>query len=332
MHPAKRVLTGMLASNPAPRTLSFSSLEQTTLTPQRSAHLSSFGTEPVAFAIGSMPLEVRFSSTRSAAEFAARYADLPAHAGPSVPPSALKLFVVERLGHVLFWVDSQWVWRWAGGPIESDLIGFFADAVLHHELARLTPAVDFHAAVLAVNGACAALTGVTTAGKTTTAVACVRAGLRLYSDERCILQEGRVVPFLRRLTLRAGGRAALRADEPVNSDFGARLASWEGHAEVAVLASRLFGKDSQGGVPLPLRWLFLMDGFGETPLVTPTSALAAAPAILRSFSSSETGLERVALFLRQLRDVDVYRLRLGRPAATANAIKEIMTGAAAARA
>jgi len=324
--------TGTLASMPTPHALSFSSLELTTLPSQRSSLLSAQATEPVAFAFGSVPLEVRFSDADSATGFVARYADLPARRGPSPAAPSLTLFVVERDDQTFFWVDPQSVWRWSGGPIDPHLVGFFADAVLHHEFTRLTPSVSFHAAVLALDGACAALTGVTTAGKTTTAVACVRAGLRLYSDERCILQEGRVVPFLRRLTLRAGGRAMLRADEPADTDFGALLASWEEHEEVAVRASRLFGEGSQGGAPLPLRWLFLMDGFGDTPAVTPTTALAAAPAILRSFSSGDSGLDRMALWLRELRGVEVYRLRLGRPAATANAIKEVMAGVRVARA
>jgi len=316
---------------PTPYTLSFSSLEHTTLSMQRSTRLSAQATEPVSFAIGSVLLEVRFSGADSAVGFVGRYADLPAHRGSSGTAPSLTLFVVEADGQTFFWVDPQSVWRWSGGPIEPHLVGFFADAVLHHEFTRLTASVSFHAAVLAFDGACAALTGVTTAGKTTTAVACVRAGLRLYSDERCILQEGRVVPFLRRLTLRAGGRVMLCADEP-DSDFGALLASWKEHEEVAVRASRLFGEGAQGGAPLPLRWLFLMDGFGDTPAVTPTTALAAAPAILRSFSSGDSGLERVALWLRELKGVAVYRLRLGRPAATASAIKEVMAGAHSARA
>ncbi len=316
---------------PTPRTLSFASLEQTTLSSPRSDQMAAYATEPVAFAIGSVPLEVRFSAAGSADQFVARYADLPAHRRPSSAIPGLTLFVVEHDQETLFWADPKIVWRWSGGPIDPHLVGFFADAVLHHEFVRITPSVSFHAAVLALDGACAALTGVTTAGKTTTAVACTRAGLRLYSDERCILQAGLVVPFLRRLTLRAGGRAALSADEPPDSDFGALLASWEGHEEVAVRPSRLFGAGAQGGPPVPLRWLFLIDGFGDAPAVTPTTALAAASAILPTFWSGDSGLDRMALWLRELRDVAVYRLLLGRPAATASLVKEVMASARTAR-
>lgn len=148
--------------------------------------------------------------------------------------------------------------------------------------------------------------------------------MRLYSDERCIFQEGRVVPFLRRLTLRAGGRAALLEDEPANSAFTDLLRSWATYDEVAVRASRLFEGASQGGAPLPLRWLFLIDGYGDVPALTPTTALAAAPALLRSLSRGDSTLDRMAGLLRELQGVGVYRLRLGRPAASAHVIKDVM--------
>ncbi len=319
----------MLEPTAAPRELTFSSLERTALLPERCSHLAETAIHPVAFRIGSTPCAVRFSEARSAADFLERYGDLPASTAPALAP-AVTLFVVRDGSKTYFWAEPSSVWCWPDGPIEPDLVGFFADAVLHHEFMRAAPAVAFHAAVLALDGSCAAVSGTTTAGKTTTAVACARQGLRFYSDERCIIEDRRVVPFLRRLTLRAGGRTALLADEPQHNPFTAQLTAWEGRGEVAVRPSHLFGSDAIGGPPVRLRCMFVIDGYAESPAVTPTTAVAAAPALVLSLSSGAPALDRFASLLAALRGVDVYRLTLGRPAATALAIREVLQRAGSA--
>ena len=132
------------------------------------------------------------------------------------------------------------------------------------------------------------------------------------------------------MTLRAGGRRLLATVEPKDTRLGELLRDWQPHEEVAVRPSYLFRGMPLGGPPLPLRCLFLIDGHGATPQLSKTTTLAAAPELLRSLLGGPAGLERLARLLHELRDVAIYRLRLGTPAASASAIREVLVRAAGA--
>ena len=296
--------------------LRFEALSRTQFAPERGAALAARAAYRVGFTVGTSTVALNFSRAESAAAFAARYRDLASDGAPD-----FSVFAVEEGSDAFFWAEAaERVWQWSGGTLPPDIIAFFADSAGMYEFLCRTPVLGFHAATLA--GATGALTliGATTAGKTTTAVACVRRGLRLYSDERCILEDGRVAPFLRRLTLRAGGRAALLndpCDEPLGIDR--RLREWQNADEVAVRASALFGA-SAGGPPLPLAAVFVIDGRAERPEVVRTTPSDVMPALLASMASRESGLDRIARILHELRNAATYRLCLGPPDATARAI------------
>ncbi|MDQ2858129.1 MAG: hypothetical protein M3R53_05675 [Candidatus Eremiobacteraeota bacterium] len=294
----------------------FEALSRTRLAPERAAALAARAVHSIGFAVGTSTVSVNFSRAECAAAFAARYEDLASDRAPD-----FNAFAVEEASDAFFWADAtDRVWQWSGGTLPPDAIAFFADNAGMYEFLCRTPVLGFHAATLAGSAGALALIGATTAGKTTTAVACVRRGLRLYSDERCILEDGRTAPFLRRLTLRAGGRAALLGDpcdEPLGIDR--RLREWQNAGEVPVRASALFGA-AAGGPPLPLAAVFVIDGRGDRPQVVPVRASDVMPALLASMASRESGLARIARVLHELRDVATYRLRLGPPDATARAI------------
>ncbi len=298
----------------------FDLLQSTTLTAERERELAARAEHALSFAIGEQAVCVRFSQASSARDFRRRYADMLV-AGGSTPYVA---YAVESADETHFWMERDAVWCHTGSRPDDAYVGFCVDVVACNEYLRRSHDAGFHAAVVASQRAAAAILGASTAGKSTTAIACVGAGLRLYSDERCIVQAGRVVPFLRQITLRRGGRALL-ADDPCACDRRMRslLASWTAHEEV-VFAPSEFAPGQVGGAPLPLACAFVLDGIGDAPRLEPAGAGDVAPAMLASMMSQESGLDRLARLLGILRGVTLYRLQLGAPGDTARVISETL--------
>ena len=82
--------------------------------------------------------------------------------------------------------------------------------------------LSFHAGAIACDGYAAAIVGESTAGKTTTTIACARRGMSPYSDERLLLRDGMVLPFMRAFNVRPGGRALLGHDDAFD-DFAVAM-------------------------------------------------------------------------------------------------------------
>jgi hypothetical protein len=106
----------------------------------------------------------------SAALFASRYRDLGANRKADVRMYAVR----DRDGNAPFWTEETAGYKWPHGPQAT---AFLASAVAMHALLTAVPsAIALHAAALHHAGRAFAITGLTTAGKSTTAVACVEAG------------------------------------------------------------------------------------------------------------------------------------------------------------
>lgn len=300
---------------------SFEALERTTLSRDRADMLARGAPYEVRFAIGSTVLAVAFSEADAADDLRDRYRDMIVAADA---PVADRSFAVAGARETSFWSDPANVWRWNGPPLAGRNVAFFADIVACNEYLRRSEHVGFHAAVVASDHAAATIVGASTAGKTTTAVACVRAGLLLYSDERCIVVHDRVVAFPRRMTLRAGGREALLRDGASGARLRGLLERWRPHDDVAFAPSE-FAPGRVGGEPLPLACAFVLDGYGDRPRLERVSAAELAPALLSSMMSrEEPGLARFGRLLATFRETAVFRLRLGDPAASAEAIVEAL--------
>jgi hypothetical protein len=314
------VLNGNRVS-PNLRSVSFESLEETRLSPGQAAAYADHARHEVVIAVGRSTIAVRFSRASAAAAFTERFGDALGYQAPDVVIHAVALD-----GEAYLWLSPDRVRRWPESP-GDELLVFFADNVAMHEYLTTSRDVGLHAAVVASGSRVVALIGSSTAGKTTTAIAMVRNGFALYSDERCILQDGRAVPFLRTITVREGGRSALLAD----AERDCAVDTIPTHGDSTVRPGVLLGERA-GGQPLPLSDVFIIEGRDTTPSIEACSLYTGLPALLRSMISRDTGVERMARLLVEMRDVKLYRLTLGTPDATAKSIErtlgEAIAGAA----
>jgi hypothetical protein len=277
----------------------------------------------VTFATGGRTIRVRFSDRAVGEHFAYRYGDMLA--GEGAEP-AKRFSVIGDGTRTVFWSSRDDVRIWPRPELPVPVASFLTDGAVMNDVFVRGTLRGLHAAVVRGRRGVAAIVGDSTAGKTTTAVACARRGLTFYSDERCVLADGLAHPFLRALTLRAGGRRLLAADDVDDTlGIGAKLRAWQGRDEVLVRPSSLFGARA-GGDPAPLTDVIAIDGTGERPEIAEVPVHALLPDIARTMWSAELGLDRAAAILRDFAAVRCARLTLGTPDATARAIAARLEG------
>ena len=283
--------------------------------------------ESIVLDVAGVPCAVHFDDARSARIFAARYADL-AVSGRS---ALLHAFAMRdpALGP-LFWSLGGPVFRWPHGELSASTVAFLADAVALTAFfnERSDGVISLHAAAVGLSGAAAAIIADSNAGKTTTAIACGRLGLRLYSDERCVIDLGGTVhPFPRSLNVRASGLALL-AREGIEGDdaVGERLRVHGSGDWNDVHFSELFSSWS-APEPALLRAVFVLSGAGARVRLEPASTTTAVKAAARWTFGAGFGLDRVARLHALFGRVACYRLELGSPGASARAICDALTEA-----
>lgn len=241
--------------------------------------------------------------------FALRYADHPA----SSPPD-FRYFVATVRGGYAFWCAHAATWRWTQGALPPDAIAFLADSVAMAALLRFDASLaSMQAAAIELNGIAAAIAGQSTAGRTTTLLACARRGMRVYSDERTLLRRNNVHPFLRRCSVRAAGARLLLADQDNDRLADALRTSPE------LSLKTCFGPDAIAS-PHPLRALFVIDGSSHCAALELIDTATALPAITRWFDARGDMVDRISHAISILRDVRCYRLTLGSPDESAAAI------------
>jgi hypothetical protein len=284
-------------------------------------------TRSVCLTIAGAPCAVHFEDPAAGAAFAARYADLEDAAGA---PQHEAFAVVDPVRGPLFWSRNGTVFRWPHGVLPPEAAAFFADAVaMTAFFAERTDGVaSLHAAAIGTAGAAAAIIGDSNAGKTTTALACARIGMQIYSDERCVVdRETYVHPFARAVNVRAPGRRLLLGDRvPGRDPLGARLRT---HGEAAwndVRFAQLFDGWTQPP-PRPLRAVFVLAGAGNEPELERVPAIVAAKTAARWTIGAGAGLDKIARLLELLRGAACYRLVLGSPDASARTIARTLEAA-----
>jgi hypothetical protein len=252
--------------------------------------------------IADITIEVRSNVSGLAAAFAHRYADHP-------PSTAVHFIytVLEDTDGYLMWCDHDGAWRWPHGPLSLDAVLFLVDAaamaaLIHYDV-RLA---SMHAAGVERFGVAAAIAADSGGGKTTTAVACARAGMRIYSDERVLVRGTTVFPFLRRCSLR---------DEYMRPSGSL---SW----------IETFGRQCVAS-PHALRALFVVNGKGTLSVeeIEPARALAG---IARWFDCRARTPERLARAMILARSLRCYSLSLGSPQETAQCVARVLGEIAAA--
>jgi hypothetical protein len=273
--------------------------------------LPSAFTEVVRRTIGGVTIEIRTNVTGLAAAFAHRYSDHP----PVRRPDFTFTVAEESNGYVL-WSRHDGVWRWLDGRLSLDAVLFLTDAtamsaVIHYDERLAT----MHAAGVQYRGVTAAIAADSEGGKTTTALACARAGFRVYSDERVMLRDGVVVPFLRRCRVRDES-AGLLCDDSADS------LTMQLQQNRAISWTETFGADCVAG-PASLHALFVIAGKAG-PRIEPIEWSNALPAITRWFDCKGGALQRMARAVSTLQNVRCYRLFLGTPGETATALAQVL--------
>jgi len=260
-----------------------------------------------------------FDESPAAASYRRRYARLL-----SERPADVRAYALRHENRTLFWVEGGPAYQWREALSDPLAIEFLADCVVRHVyFMELSPHLSFHAAALGVADGAFAVTAASEGGKTTTALACARRGMPLYSDERCVLDGERVLPFPRALNVRAAALDLLAADPTFANDaIGERLRFRRGADWSGVDFADLFG-DARLPPPQPLRAIFFISGRAAEPAVAPLAFREALPTLLAvPLRGRSRGVERVADATRLLAHVRAYALTLGRPDATARLLCE----------
>ncbi len=256
-----------------------------------------------------------FDDPAAARRFAARYRALLGTLTPAV-----RTYAARDEAGTRFWSDDGEAYLFPVAGLDPYGIAFLADAVTTDALfAAIPDTVAFHAAALRYQNCAFALTGLSAAGKSTTALACAAVGCGLFSDERCVVTPRGVVPYPRGINVRAGGRDLLVRELADSSTLGRRLRAWgDGDWDNASFADLL------GEVPLPdaapLRAMFAIVGCAAQPSVRRITPYAMLSLAQPGAKAAARGLDRVAALLRVLGDVHCYELVLGTPLQTARAL------------
>lgn len=251
--------------------------------------------------------------------FAKRYAD-----HRTCQPANFRYFVATIRGGYAFWCAHGPSWRWSQGPLPPEAVLFLADAVAMSAVVRYDSNLSsMQGAAIEYGGIAAAIAGTSTAGKTTTLLACARRGMRIYSDERTMMRAGVVHPFLRRCSVRSAGARLLLADNDADA-LADRLRS---SPELSLRAC--FGSDAIAA-PRPLRALFVLNGEGHCAALETIETADALPTVSRWFDTRGDMVDRVARAMGALHGVRCYKLTLGSPDESAAAIAYAMTRIASA--
>jgi hypothetical protein len=264
-------------------------------------------------------VSVHFDEPVSAALFASRYRDLLADGQADIRMYAVR----DRDGNTHFWTDESAGYTWPHGTLGPRATAFLADAVAMHALLTAVPsAVALHAAALHHAARAFAITGHTTAGKSTTAVACVEAGCDLYSDERCVITPDGIQPFPRAINLRRGGIAVLVDDLPPSA-LRTRLEARHGADWEDVHFAELFEPH-----PLPprapLAAIFAIGGRADEARSRRITAVEMLPQAQFGAIAAGSGIDRARAILCALQSVTCYELILGTPCASARHILDVL--------
>ncbi len=282
-----------------------------------SAFLLMHARSSVNLHIAGITMEIRSDNPELCEAFGRRYRH---HV--TTAPAHVRYYVVRDRDDYLFWSYDSTAWRWSSTALSVDALVFLTDAVAISALVNTDPSlISYHAAVVAHAGSSAAIAGDSTAGKTTTTLACGRFGMRIYSDERLLLRDRTVQPFLRTFTVRDDGAQRLLSDDP--SDRLARELS--AGARENLSAIDLFDQDLPVH-PEPLRALFVLSASDTQPRAREISPFDALPAMTRWADARGSQFDHIARTISLLSSLRCYRLTLGTPADTARCIAQVLDG------
>ena len=260
---------------------------------------------------------VSFEEEVEADSFRRRYEHFVTQGAPDVRVYALR--AADDDGQPVFWIESGPAFRYPAKLGKHGIIAFLADAITHQAFFSVNSSLhSFHAAAVQVGDAAAAISAISTGGKSTTALACARRGMPLYTDERCVLMGCQVQAFPRAINVRAGGLELLASEEvPDDGGLGQRLRARVGGDWESVAFGELFG---HGTLPPSrnLAAIFFIEGRDTIPRAEPLQLSDALLRLLRAaFCGPSPGLDRVAAATKLFQTTRAYGLTLGTPDDTA---------------
>ncbi len=252
----------------------------------------------------------------------ARYAEVPG------PAPGWRMLVEAGSGRMLVAGDR----RRLVVDLDRAPAGFATDCVVSLVQGAQRDVLFLHAASFGVAGAGALLIGCGKAGKSTTALALAERGHAFLGDDLAAVRipTRELLPFPRVLSLRPGPSlrslaARLRA-APHTTAVGE-----DGVTRTFVGMRDLF--PASAGGPMPLRFAFLLDGFGASPRLTRYRPGIADATRLRAAvgesipcwgMSPGRDLMKFLSMVDVLSRVDCHLLELGTPEDSAAAIEELM--------
>lgn len=262
-------------------------------------------------------VDVHFERDGAASYLRKRYRDL------SCDGTHIHTYAACDESGITHFLHEGGAYRWPHGPLTDRSVAFLADAVATDALLRAIPAqVSMHAAALRYGDAAFAITGLSTAGKTTTAIACAAAGCDLYSDERCIVTSAGVAAYPRTLNIRSGALELLRRDLP-SGEVKERLCAHPGSQWRDVAFADLFGV-RPAAQPAPLRAIFTIRGYAANAASRRIPPLEMLPDAKTGARSSARVMDRIRALLDVLSDAACFELVLGPPSQTARHIQSVL--------
>jgi hypothetical protein len=275
--------------------------------------------EVVGFEWFGKRIAVHFDESAAAISFRSRYSAFLSSGPPDLVVCAVRSG--NEAGEPVFWTEPGGACRYPAA-LNGDVIAFLADAVTHRAFFDVNPAImSFHAAAVRVGDAAAAISAESTGGKSTTALACARRGMPLYTDERCVLINGSVHAFPRAVNVRKGGMDLLLAQNvQFDGGIGKRLQPHGGAHWESASFEEIFGKRALPE-PAKLEVIFFIEGRAGVPHVAPVPRGDAIVRLLTAgFCGPQCGMDRVAAATALFQQTRVYALTLGSPDDTAQLI------------
>ncbi len=256
----------------------------------------------------------RFNQPNEADAFRRRYRSFLSNGRPDFVSCA----VASDDEEPLFFTEPGDAFRYPLVLRKGGVVAFLADAVTCAGFFGIHPALlSFHAAAVSVGNSAVAISAISTGGKSTTAFACARRGMGLYTDERCVLKNGFVHPFPRAMNIRAGGIELLLSERVPDEVIAQPLRAHAGKDWECAQFSEVLGAQ-----PLPkpakLESIFFITGRSRTPRAEQMELQDALQRLLASsFSGAAPGMDRLAAAAGLLQQARPYALTLGTPDDTA---------------
>ena len=282
--------------------------------------LASAARHSVTVDLAGTVVKVSFDEFAAAETYRTRYR----HMLSDGPVERRAFALAHRPGEIYIWLEGVAAYRFDRFAVRPHVVAFFADAVVTSGVFTSTDdLIALHAGVVCDDRAAAAIIGSSTAGKTTTAIACVRRGLTLLSDEHCVVTSAGVRAFPRALNLRCGSVRLLGGDPAPPSSVDRWLEKHRCYEGNDLGFDELFGA-LPSPERKPLRAIFALAGTAPQPSITRISPAAMLEHARAGVKMKLEGFAALQSLFTLLQNVECYEVVKGTPDETARAVVRVL--------